>query len=69
MLSDKEKEFLSHICKNSNNNVFKSYDAEYIKENLHLISKLESKGFIKKTCDDFCEVLAVVILPEAYDVV
>ncbi|MDE6182288.1 MAG: hypothetical protein K2F59_03690 [Eubacteriales bacterium] len=66
MLTAEEKEILRYICKNSNNDVFKSYDTEYIKENFYLISELEDKGFIKKSCDDLYEVLIVVILPKSH---
>ena len=48
MLTPEEKEILQHICKNSNDDIFKSYNAEFIKGNLHTISELENKGFVKK---------------------
>lgn len=69
MITSKEKEFLYHLYNNSNNYIFKSYDTEFIKENLQIISELENKGFIKKSCDDFYNALAIVILPEAYKII
>lgn len=69
MLTKEEKEILQHICKNSNEDIFKSYDTEFIKGNFHLISELENKGFIKKSCDDLYNALAVIILPKTYTII
>ena len=69
MLTKEEKEILQHICKNSNDDIFKSYNAEFIKGNLHTISELENKGFVKKSCDDLYNALAVIILPKTYTII